>query len=126
MDQVPSAAVAYALCALLPWSIFLSMEGARQRIPPAWRTRAAGKPRRLGAVTRRTPVQVAGARYYSPGLGRWMCRDPLEEEGGLNLCGFLSNRAVDAVDALGESLISIGCARAIGNLQAAYSLWSLV
>ena len=26
-----------------------------------------------------------GYRYYSPSLGRWISRDPIEEEGGVNL-----------------------------------------
>ena len=32
-----------------------------------------------------------GYRYYDPRLGRWLSRDPLEEQGGINLMGFLSN-----------------------------------
>ena len=40
-------------------------------------------------------------RYYIPPLGRWPSRDPIEEEGGLNLYGFLKNDGAGMVDALG-------------------------
>jgi RHS repeat-associated protein len=29
--------------------------------------------------------------YYSPELGRWIRRDPMEERGGINLYGFVEN-----------------------------------
>jgi hypothetical protein len=47
-------------------------------------------------------VQVAGSRYYSPGLGRWTSRDPANEEGGgPALYAFLANGSVCSVDVLG-------------------------
>ena len=33
-----------------------------------------------------------GYRYYDPVTGRWPSRDPIEEEGGVNLYGFIRNR----------------------------------
>ncbi|MCH7229120.1 hypothetical protein MLD59_23495 [Verrucomicrobiaceae bacterium E54] len=33
--------------------------------------------------------------------GRWPSRDPIEEEGGVNLYGFAGNRSVDSIDYLG-------------------------
>src|SRR5208283_930270 len=42
-----------------------------------------------------------GYRYYNPSTGRWLNRDPDEEDGGLNLCGFVNNDAVDYWDVLG-------------------------
>jgi RHS repeat-associated protein len=42
-----------------------------------------------------------GYRYYSPELGRWLNRDPIEEEGGLNLYGFVGNDPVNRWDRLG-------------------------
>ncbi|GDY23534.1 hypothetical protein LBMAG56_48810 [Verrucomicrobiota bacterium] len=48
-----------------------------------------------------------GYRYYSPGTGRWINRDPLEEEGGRNLYAFVKNDPVNQLDALGESLLSV-------------------
>jgi len=32
---------------------------------------------------------ISGYRFYNPELGRWINRDPIEEEGGLNLYGFV-------------------------------------
>jgi len=45
-----------------------------------------------------------GYRYYSPYLGRWMCKDPIGEEGGLNLYAFAENNGGNAVDYLGLQL----------------------
>jgi len=44
-----------------------------------------------------------GYRYYSPGLGRWVNRDPFAEKGGNNLYGFCYNRPGDFVDTLGDT-----------------------
>jgi RHS repeat-associated protein len=42
-----------------------------------------------------------GHRYYSPELGRWLSRDPIVEEGGVNLYAFVANDPNDNVDLLG-------------------------
>jgi len=42
-----------------------------------------------------------GYRYYDPVTGRWPSRDPIEEEGGVNLYGMVGNRTVDRVDYFG-------------------------
>ena len=42
-----------------------------------------------------------------PELGRWLNRDPIEEEGGFNLYGFVQNNPVDGIDPLGELLYAI-------------------
>ncbi len=39
-----------------------------------------------------------GYRYYDPLTGRWPSRDPIEEEGGVNLYGFIRNDGVNRVD----------------------------
>jgi len=44
-----------------------------------------------------------GYRYYSPELGRWISRDPIGEEGGLSLYGFLENDPVNGHDAYGQT-----------------------
>jgi RHS repeat-associated protein len=49
-----------------------------------------------------------GHRIYKPATGTWPNRDPLEENGGLNLNGFASNDGINAIDPLGLS-ISIPC-----------------
>ena len=40
-------------------------------------------------------------RHYSPALGRWLSRDPIEEEGGLNLYAFVGNCSILTFDDLG-------------------------
>ena len=43
-----------------------------------------------------------GYRYYAPTTARWLTRDPLEEQGGLNLHCFCENDGVNKVDWLGK------------------------
>ena len=40
-------------------------------------------------------------RFYRPDLGRWLNRDPIEEDGGENLYAFCENDAISKYDALG-------------------------
>jgi RHS repeat-associated protein len=40
-------------------------------------------------------------RAYSPSLGRWINRDPIEEDGGINLYDYADNDPVDSTDPLG-------------------------
>jgi hypothetical protein len=40
-------------------------------------------------------------RDYDPQTGRWPSRDPIEEDGGINLYGFVGNDGVNWVDILG-------------------------
>ena len=42
-----------------------------------------------------------GYRYYDPDTGRWLSRDPIGEDGGLMLYGFVGNDAVEYIDVLG-------------------------
>jgi RHS repeat-associated protein len=51
-----------------------------------------------------TGLYYYGNRYYLPELGRWLNRDPIEEQGGLNLYGFVGNGPVNAVDPYGLAL----------------------
>jgi RHS repeat-associated protein len=41
-------------------------------------------------------------RWYDPMSGCWLNRDPIEEEGGINLYGFVENNPVNWIDALGQ------------------------
>ena len=50
-----------------------------------------------------TGLSYYGYRYYDPKTGRWPSRDPIEEEGGVNLYGFVFNRPTNLVDSLGLS-----------------------
>ena len=40
-------------------------------------------------------------RYYNPELGRWISRDPIEEQGGYNLYGMIGNNPLCGWDVLG-------------------------
>src|SRR5258706_16135038 len=42
-----------------------------------------------------------GLRYYSPELQRWLSRDPIQEDGGLNVYAFVGNDPVNFVDPVG-------------------------
>ena len=48
-------------------------------------------------------------RHYSPSLGRFLSRDPIEEQGGLNLYAFVGNNAIRERDILGCFAPSPGC-----------------
>ena len=47
------------------------------------------------------PLYYYGYRYYDPITGSWPSRDPIEEEGGVNLYGFVGNNGVNWIDLLG-------------------------
>ncbi len=56
-----------------------------------------------------TGLYYYGYRYYDPLTGRWPSRDPIEEEGGMNLYGFVRNDGIDAIDNLGLDEANCGC-----------------
>ena len=43
-----------------------------------------------------------GFRFYDSLMGRWLSKDPIEEQGGLNLFGFLRNDGISKFDVLGK------------------------
>ena len=47
-------------------------------------------------------------RYYNPADGRWINRDPIAEEGGWNLYGFVDNEVVFSIDYLGKETNEFG------------------
>jgi RHS repeat-associated protein len=47
-----------------------------------------------------------GYRFYSPALGRWINRDPIEEDGGLNLYEAFLNNPVNEADPYGLSTVN--------------------
>jgi RHS repeat-associated protein len=53
-----------------------------------------------------TALLYYGYRYYHTLLGRWLNRDPIGEEGGLNLQGMVGNDPLSMVDAFGLTAIS--------------------
>lgn len=46
-----------------------------------------------------------GFRYYNPQTGRWPSRDPIAENGGVNLYGMIKNNTVMGIDVLGLFLL---------------------
>lgn len=46
-------------------------------------------------------------RYYNAETGRWSSRDPIEEEGGLNLYMFVSNDGINKVDPFGLEQLKV-------------------
>jgi RHS repeat-associated protein len=45
-----------------------------------------------------TGLSYYGYRYYSPQSGRWTTRDPIAEEGGINLYAYVANAPVGSID----------------------------
>jgi RHS repeat-associated protein len=66
-------------------------------------TQAAANPFRFSTkhTEEETGLVYYGYRYYSPGVGRWANRDPIEEEGGCNIYLFSYNRSLNCIDPLG-------------------------
>ena len=48
-----------------------------------------------------------GYRYYDPKTGRWPSMDPIEEEGGINLYGFVGNDPCNIIDSDGRMWFNI-------------------
>lgn len=48
-----------------------------------------------------TGLLYYGYRYYNPTTGRWISRDPIDEDGGVNLYGFAKNAPQCNIDILG-------------------------
>ncbi len=51
-----------------------------------------------------TGLYYYGYRFYAPELGRWINRDPVEEEGGENLYDFCNNSPLSVFDKLGKDI----------------------
>ena len=49
-----------------------------------------------------------GYRYYETVTGRWLSRDPIEEEGGINLYEFVGNDGANKSDLLGMKCNTCG------------------
>ena len=47
-----------------------------------------------------------GYRHYDPVTGRWPSRDPIEEDGGINLYAFVGNDPIGKLDRLGLQALS--------------------
>ena len=49
-----------------------------------------------------------GYRFYEPHLGRWLNRDPLQEQGGINLYGYVQGDPLGYVDPDGQYAQALG------------------
>jgi RHS repeat-associated protein len=63
-----------------------------------------------------TDFYYYGLRYYDPATGRWLSRDPIDENGGANLYGFAANDAIDNIDVFGEDFITVGTRTALPGI----------
>jgi RHS repeat-associated protein len=50
-----------------------------------------------------TKLILCGARWYSPSLMRWMSRDPIGYDGGVNLYGYIGGDPINYVDPSGNA-----------------------
>jgi RHS repeat-associated protein len=57
-------------------------------------------------VDSETGLTYYGYRYYNSQTGRWINRDPSEEEGGINLYGYVENNSISNIDRLGLDSIN--------------------
>jgi RHS repeat-associated protein len=60
-----------------------------------------GSPLQPSAFIPQPSLYYYGYRYYSPGLGRWVSRDPIGESGGSGLYSATGNHPTDGGDLLG-------------------------
>ncbi|MEI7881517.1 MAG: RHS repeat-associated core domain-containing protein, partial [bacterium] len=68
-------------------------------------------------LDRETGLYYYGKRYYGPELGKWLNRDPLDENGGWNLYLFAQNNAVSKYDYLGMNVPFFDC-QTLASLEA--------
>lgn len=59
-------------------------------------------------------ANIASA-VYSPNLGRWLTRDLIAEDGGVNLYEFVENDPLTKIDPLGKDAITVGPATLFYN-----------
>ena len=63
-------------------------------------------------------LKLLGQRWYDAEMGRFISRDPIEEEGGLNLYVYVGNNCINKVDREGENpyivIKGIACAICAG------------
>jgi RHS repeat-associated protein len=81
------------------WGFFAESKGSR----PAKPLQAPQPRRKIDPTATKTAsdVSVYGYRYYDPVTGRWPSRDPIGEQRGVNLYGFVGNDGVNEWDYLG-------------------------
>ncbi len=61
-------------------------------------------------------------RYYDPQTGSFPGRDPIEEEGGVNLYGLVENDGGNGFDYLGLATLTVNVGRYARTKEAIYSI----
>ena len=61
-----------------------------------------------------TGLYYYGYRFYAPSLMRWLNRDPIEEDGGVNLYGFCGNNSIALCDYLGRAHFEVRALSGLG------------
>ncbi len=85
----------------------------RSSLPGGRRARSRSKSRRP-----RPRVADYTNRWYDPSTGRWSSRDPIEEEGGVNLYEFVHNAPLNYFDDLGNTPKATQNAQRVARNQA--------
>ena len=57
-----------------------------------------------------TGLVLCGQRYYDSSAGRWINRDPISYEGGLNVYGYVGNNPTNASDPMGLEPLTLAAA----------------
>ena len=96
-------------------NIVAMLDGAGGAVRAEYSYGPFGEPlRATGAMAKANPFRFStkycdeetglcyyGYRYYQPTTGRWLSRDPIAEDGGTHLYGFVENRPTEENDVLG-------------------------
>jgi len=67
---------------------------------------------------------MAPYRFYDANLGRWLSRDPIGEEGGINLYGYVGNSPTNLTDPLGLWYATNPATWGVGDYQGANGGWN--
>ena len=84
--------------------------------------RAGENPYRFSSKEALAGFYSYGYRFYAPGLGRWINRDPIEENGGVNLYTMVGNDPVNAIDSYGLAQVVLRWREVIGGANHSYLL----
>jgi RHS repeat-associated protein len=85
---------------------FLEKSSNRAQENPSQTTKSHQFAKSLPSKTA-SGVRYYGFRYYNPSTGRWLSRDPIEENGGVNLYAMVGNGPTNSIDALGLAAVLI-------------------
>jgi RHS repeat-associated protein len=65
-------------------------------------------------IHERSGFVVAPFRFYDSTTARWLSRDPIGENGGINLYGYVSNNTINLIDPTGLWTFEIGLSLSAG------------